>query len=153
MSEPRQRDAASSSSLPPEPEIACFVRRALEVLRNEAPIVYMQMSAELGRRAVTLLVDGQAVYARAWVFRVDLPTRLTSPEVSLRTTSRSILDVLNAHTTLEQAVARGTVQLVGSTSDLAACYHALLTFARGAVRCPSFPALLDEFREFVARVG
>lgn len=129
-------------------KIADFIAKSLSVLRDECPEAYFLMCALLAPCEVLLRIDGEPVslaFDAAGVHLLPAPGR---PRVELATTRATILDVLDARQTLHEAVVADAILLKGAPSDLAACHDALLTYVRGAVRCPSFPVLLDEFRQW-----
>jgi hypothetical protein len=78
------------------------------------------------------------------VARVTAEAR--APAVECRTTRRAILDLVDARTTLMAAVVADRVWLRGSVEDLLAFHDGLMVYLGGAVRSPSFPWLLRQFR-------
>ena len=134
------------SSLPERPGIAAFIETSLRTLRTESPRAYFLMCGMLAPREVELRIDGESV---SLAFAPDAARRLSrarAPTVRLVTSRQTILHVLDAHLTLQEAVERDAIMLQGRTEDLSRFHDALLTYVRGAVRAPSFPALLDRFR-------
>lgn len=128
---------------------ADWVGEGLATLRRELPWAYERMAAALGRREVALSVDGEVVAvvsdgARAW-----LRDRPEAPTVTLSTSRREIVALVDAERTLVTSVLRGETVLRGRVDDLAAFHDGLLEFLRGAVRSPSFPWMMDAFRRDV----
>ncbi len=85
--------------------------------------------------------------------RVLGPGHTQVPTVELTTTRRAILQVIDAQMTLTQAVLSDAILLKGQADDLAVFHDGLMTYVRGAVRCPSFPPLLDTFRDESRQLG
>ena len=138
--------APSSNSSPAEPSSPAFILDSLETLRREYPYVYDRMCAALAPRSLRLTIDGQSLPLRFEPGRHLSPDQLPEPDVRLATSRQTILEVIDARYSLEQAVDLGLIDLAGTTTDLSAFHDALLMYVRGAVRCPSFPALLERYR-------
>jgi hypothetical protein len=104
------------------------------------------MCGALGTREVLIEVDGErtAVTSTKSAARVEAAPR--APVVECRTTRSAILDMVDARMTLVDAVLSERVWLCGGVEDLLAFHDGLMTYLGGAVRCPSFPWLLREFR-------
>lgn len=101
-------------------------------------------------REVLLFVDGEEVSLTFAPGGVYLAPQVRYPTVVLHTSRRTILDVIDARLTLNEAVLADEILLQGSPADLAVYHEGLLTYVRGAVRCPSFPSLLERFRHTTA---
>lgn len=132
---------------PSDSSIAGFIETSLAALRHECPTAYIQMCALLVPREVLLLIEGEAVALAFGRDRVHSLPRPRSPTVQLRTTRQTILDVIDYRLTLDEAVLVDAILLRGDVEDLALFHEGLLTYVCGAVRCPSFPPLLDRFRQ------
>jgi hypothetical protein len=104
------------------------------------------MCGALGTREVLIEVDGErtAVTSTKSATRVEAAPR--APVVECRTTREAIIDLVDARMTLVDAVVSERVWLRGSVGDLLAFYDGLMAYLGGAVRCPSFPWLLNDFR-------
>jgi len=135
------------SSSETEPTTRAFVEASLAALREEFPDAYYLMCRRLLGRTVALSIDEEQIpiVFEARSARVGDP--LPQPHVRVRTTRRTILDVLGARLSLQGAVDSGALELWGPIEDLEAFHAALLLYVQGAVRSPSFPGLLDRFRE------
>ncbi|MGD8854558.1 MAG: hypothetical protein PVI28_19500 [Gammaproteobacteria bacterium] len=136
----------SSSSSPAEWGAKQFILASLEKLRDEHPQVYERLCASLAPRTLLLTIDGEPVRLRFEAQRHINPDRLPEASVHLETTRETILAVIDAHYSLEGAVEAGLIELTGATEDLSAFHDGLLLYVRGAVRCPSFPSLLERYR-------
>ena len=134
------------SSSPDESSILRFIELSLETLRGEFPAAYLLLCSQLAPRTVRMMIDGEEISLafdpRGAHLRRDAP----HPTIELQTARQTILSVLDAHLTLHEAILADAILLRGDLEDLAALHEGLLTYVRGAVRCPSFPPLLDRFR-------
>jgi hypothetical protein len=130
--------------------VAQLLRESFAVLAAELPDAHARLCARLAGSAVELSVDGErfvAVFAGGEA-RVEEPPvgEETAAAVRVATGRRAILAVIDAERSLADAVLAGEVHVVGDLAPLVEAHHALLTYVHGAVRCPSFPALLARFR-------
>jgi hypothetical protein len=75
------------------------------------------------------------------------PTEKSLPVLSLSTNEQTILDLADGKLALLDSILNGELELKGSTTEIALVYETLVTYLRGAVRCPSFPLLFDHFRD------
>lgn len=142
----------SSSSSGPEPGFARFVARGLRALRAELPWAYALMADALGPRDVLLAISGETVAVTTRGGEVTAhaaPPEGFAPRVVLATERATVLQLADAERTIVDAVVSGEVTLRGDVDDLVAFHDGLMAFLHGAVRSPSFPALLDEYRAWV----
>lgn len=127
-----------------------FVRRGLAALRAELPWAFARMAARLDGRDVLLVVDGERVPVRAAAGDVAVREGAAfAPRVTLHTDGLTVLRLADAEVTVVDATLDGSLVLSGSVDDLVAFHDGLQAFLHGAVRSPSFPALLDRFRRHV----
>jgi hypothetical protein len=102
----------------------------------------------LASRRVILNVDRESValaFSRQRTRFVEMPE---TAEIHVSTTSRTILRVIDAETNLMEAVLADELYVRGELDDLVAFHDGLLAYVHGAVRAPSFPQLLREYRLF-----
>jgi hypothetical protein len=109
------------------------------------------MCSSVAGRALAIVIDGEEMFLDCKPFELALTNRIEHPDVRVETDGATILDTIDAKLTLDAAIRVGRVFARGKTEDLVACHGALLFFVRGAVRSPSFPGLLEEFRWFVGQ--
>jgi hypothetical protein len=126
-----------------------WVDRGLRALRGELPWAHARMAAALGAREVTITVDGEVTSVQSDGERVWLRDAPEAPAVTLATTRREIVALVDAERSLVRSVVMGETVLRGRVADLAAFHDGLLEFLRGAVRSPSFPWMMDAFRRDV----
>ena len=130
----------------PERGFVDFLSRSLALLRSERPDVFARFCASLSPRVVRLCVDEEAI-ALAFSGRDVRPIAASTAHVDVASDRGTILAVLAAELTLHEAVMADRLTMRGSCGDLQAFHDGLLLYLHGAVRAPSFPALLSEFRQ------
>jgi hypothetical protein len=130
-----------------------FVKTAMALLRDEFPRAYFLICANVAGRTISIDVDGKQVFLDCKVLGVQFPEGIENPDVRIATSRRTILDAIDARVTIEEAIRDGRLFARGRQDYITNCHTALLFFVRGAVRSPSFPALLQEFRRFDASVS
>jgi len=114
------------------------------VLATEKPRVHAAMSTMLDGKELEFSIDGACVVLR-FTPEIAVTDAPRAPHIRLGSARTAILEVLDG-LTLEKAVDSERVTLRGAVDDLVLFHDALLTYLHGAVRCPSFPRLLDEYR-------
>lgn len=117
------------------------------LLEGEKPFVYARIGEMLRDRAVNVRVDGEALGIRFPKGRFALGPPVEYPFIELDSSRRTILDVVDGRLTLEDAVWEERIRLFGSLDALLLFLDALVAYLQGAVRCPSFPWLLDCYRD------
>jgi hypothetical protein len=127
--------------------MARFVEESLATLRHECPTAYVQLCTLLKPREVLMLIDSETITLTFDHMRVHILPQLRRPTLSLQTTRQTILDVVDDRLRINEAVLVDAILLQGDVDDLALFYEGLLTYVRGAIRCPTFPALLERFRQ------
>jgi hypothetical protein len=122
-----------------------FLRSSLGLLERDLPSGYAVVCARLGKREVAVDVDGEASSLSCDGRRVVVLEAPRTPVARAVSTRAALTDLLAARTTLLDAALADRVLLVGALSDLIAFHGALVAYFSAAVRCPSFPALLEDF--------
>jgi hypothetical protein len=123
----------------------------VQLLRDEYPEAYFHICDTLQGRSLTLVIDGDETWIVARRFELLFVERLERSDVEIRSDSATVLDVIDARLTLNSAIHGGRLVAIGSREDLSACHEALVFFVKGAVRTPSLPLLLQEFRWVTAQ--
>ncbi|MBI4516544.1 MAG: hypothetical protein HY699_12100 [Deltaproteobacteria bacterium] len=129
-----------------EKRFSDFLAESFAVLRRELPHAYEEMCRRLAPRAVAITVDDDTVclrFERAAALTVIAHQR---PALSVRTTRAAILALVDAQSTLLEAVLAEQLQLRGHPDDVLGFYDGLMAYLHGAVRAPSFPQLLQSYR-------
>jgi hypothetical protein len=123
-----------------------FIAQSLDVLRREHPEAYLTLCQRMAGREVLIYIDGEAVRLAFSAHEASLPADLQRPGVTMRTSRLTLLDVIDGQLSLERAVYEAAIELQGHVTDLSAFYDGVGIYVRGAVRCPSFPFLLERYR-------
>lgn len=119
---------------------------SLETLRREYSPAYFLMCGLLAPRELSLHFDEEVVSLKFSPSQAALLTKPEAAAVRLWTTRQTIIEIIDAQQSLHEAVESNAITLIGPVDDLASFHEGLLVYIRGAVRCPSFPPLLDRFR-------
>ncbi len=125
---------------------ADFLAQSFGALQRELPAVYAQLCRQLCPREVGIVVDGETVAACFQRDDVRLSRHRVNPAVEMRTSRGAILAVIDGESTLLDSILDDRLCLRGGPEDVLAFHEALLTYVHGAVRAPSFPGLLADFR-------
>lgn len=134
------------NSSPENRSFTACVTRSFDTLRQECPEAYLRACGFLVGLRVALEVDGENVVLEVSRERIDIVPVGTPADICASTTRTTIDDLYQGHSTTEHAILSDAVLLKGSIDNLARFHDALLDYVRGAVRCPSFPALMAAYR-------
>jgi hypothetical protein len=124
-----------------------FLRESFDVLAREVAWAHAALCATLAPREIALRVGAERValrFTRDAVLHLPAPA---APAIACATDRDTILAVLDAEATLLSAVLDDRLLLRGTPDHLLAFHDALVLYVHGAVRAPSFPALLRRFRD------
>ncbi len=126
--------------------VSSLLRRSVGHLADEVPASYRHVLDTLGPLVVALDVDGEPCTLRGGR-RLDV-TEGADPAAGTRvTTTRStVLDILDAATTLDDAIETGALDVRGTLDDVLRAHATLRAYVHAAVRAPSQPGLLDALR-------
>jgi hypothetical protein len=130
----------------PQARFVSFLRRSLDALARERPDVARRLAAEIGPLAVAIEVDGDRALLSSDGRTVRCDQDARDAAVDVRADLTTLLALIDGETSLEDAVLAERVLLRGDAPDLARFHDALWLYLQGAVRAPSFPALLAELR-------
>ena len=116
-------------------------------------MAYRAMCDAAPGRRVRIDMDGERVDVAitGGEARVGLPAGQAAVRVS--TSRRATVALVDAETTLVAAVESGAIEIVATPDDVVAFHDALHGYLHGAVRAPSFPDLLRQFRRSRAEGG
>jgi hypothetical protein len=130
------------------PNASDFIGASLELLKKECPQAYDLLCSQMAGRQAWFSIDGDPVRLAFSPERILLQPPEGDGDLSVRliTDWATVLDLADAKLTLIDAVLSCRLDLHAEANELALFYAASLTYLRGAVRCPSFPALLDRLR-------
>lgn len=135
------------NSLPKCQNFADFVATSLSTLQRECPEAYHTMCQLLASREIVVNVDGEVVYLVFTANNVSITHEPVNAQVQMQTSRQTILDLVEARTTFNHSVLDGKLSLRGQSVDIADFYEGFMIYLHGAVRSPSFPALLEEFSQ------
>jgi len=125
---------------------ASFLERSLAVLESERPDVATRLAATLASLAVTIRVGDEQLGLCSDGRRVRVDRGAGPAPVDVRAERATLLALIDGARSLVDAVLADELLLTGDPADLARFHDALWLYLQGAVRAPSFPALLDTFR-------
>ena len=131
------------------PDLRAFLDRSFEVLAREAP----DASSRLGRALAGLhlcVIDGDRRFAVRQVGSRLVSDAISGDEPVITSIDRAtILALVDGVLSLEDAVRQDRLLVRASPPHCARVFDALAIYVRGAIRCPSFPALLVDFRSII----
>ena len=122
-----------------------FLARSLALLADELPEYHRLVATRIGRREVLLHVDGEDITVQSFPPRLTLTLKSHAPDVELWTKRAAISRLINGEDTLVDAILGDRVVLRGTVDDLIAFHDGLMAYLHGAVRCPAFAELRDEY--------
>jgi hypothetical protein len=138
------------NSLATEAGFGGFLARSLDVLERERPDAHAELCRVAAPRTVALVVEGEAVWLAFHRTGLRIEAARHPADVELETSESAILDVIDRGATLVSLALSGRLELRGSVDDVLGFHDALSLYVHGAVRAPSFPGLLREYRGAVA---
>jgi hypothetical protein len=131
-------------------ELRPFVERSLQLLEREAPHFHARVCLTLrGRRVLVggLAGSGERPFALSFDGgMVDCVEPDGAEDVHFGIDRVTILALVDGEWTLEHALREERFDVRGRLGDVADLFDGWLAYVRGAIRCPSFPQLLSEFR-------
>lgn len=95
---------------------------------------------------VNLVIDDEAFGLSFSRSAVCVGEAHESASVDLRSSRRALVDLLEGREALIDAILGGRVDLIGAAGPLGRFHEGLLDYLRGAVRCRSFPELLEDMK-------
>ena len=134
---------------------AATLDAALRILRADTPAAFYRLADELRGLAVGLEVEGErfTVLGLDAAVRVDPaggpaidPTRALDGRARVRTTRRTILELIDGRKTFLEAVLDRDLTLHAELDLLPRLSRAMACFVEGAVRTRRMRGLLNEFR-------
>ena len=135
------------SFLPDDDSFQSFLEASLERMQRECTPAYNTICQVMAPRQVAVQVDEEALaLAFTHEHAVTLPLANADPVIRLQLSRSTILDLVDGKFTLQEAILDGLVNVHGDLKDLVLFHEGWLAYMRGAIRCPSFPALLDRYR-------
>lgn len=128
------------------PELRLFVERSLAALEREAPEALRRVCGALAGRRVRICGDGPAFALLVDPRSIELSSSDGSEDVQIEIDRSTILALVDATLTLEDALRDGRFDVRATPADAVRAFDALTMYVRGGMRCPAFPGLLSTFR-------
>ena len=128
------------------PDLRRFVEDSLAVLSREAPVSYSTLCATLAGRRVCISCDGDVFALCFGSAAVSTVAARPSDGVHLTVDRPTIFALVDGEFTFEEALREDRLDVRGEVTAVADLFDGLLVYLRGAVRCPSLPPLLADFR-------
>lgn len=130
----------------PPSDLRTFVERSLIALEYEAPASYRRLCGALAGQRVGISADG-----RQFALDCNGRTITAGPAdgregIVLGTDRETILALIDGVLSLEDALRKDRLIARGGVTLAVRTFDALLIYLRGAVRCPSLPPMLEQFR-------
>lgn len=127
-------------------DFAPFLREALDTIAAGAPAHHRRLARLLRPVSLHLRVGREAMGVTSDGAVVEVSGGQEAATVRLETSRQTILALLDAETSLEDAVLDESIVLVGAVDDLLRFHDGLMAFLNGAVRCPELDGLLARYR-------
>ncbi|HLV33541.1 MAG TPA: hypothetical protein VKY59_00445 [Spirillospora sp.] len=134
------------SSLPAEPGFTPLLETSFAVMSSECPEAYQRICQLLAGDEVGITIDAESLSVRFEAGQAVVLRTPQQPTVHVAATKQTLLDLIDARYTLEHAITRDLLHVRGKMNELIRFYEAVQLYIHGAVRCPSFPDLLSDYR-------
>jgi hypothetical protein len=128
-------------------EFADFLDASLRVLRDRVPVAYDRLCAQLSDSPILLRVDRSSFVLTVSENQLTIVEPHDAPVLEIAVSKSVVLDLLDAKTTLLDAIREDRLFLKGSVQSLPVFFSALQTYVRGALRSASFETLLASYRQ------
>ena len=127
-------------------EFAAFLSESLDALRVATPSLFAGVCDRMDGWSVDFRVGDSDIALRfeAGAFRIESPGAESA--VLVATTKHTILDLVDGHLALEDAIWTDRFHLRGELASLSRFFDSLQLYLQGAVRIPGFASLLDRYR-------
>lgn len=120
------------------------MERSLAALRREHPEAHGRFCRHLAGTTVALRIDGEAMTLSFDETEATLRRGVGAAPVEFTATCAALLDLVRGRLSLHDAIRAGRADLRGAVPALARFDEALMLYLHGAVRSPTFPALVRE---------
>jgi hypothetical protein len=139
-------EPARPGGVPPDRNdtIAGLLSEALRALRAEVEACHARCRRALESFTTSCRVDRESFRVVVESGDVVIGPPVAAPaDVEVETSRRTILALIHDRLTLERAVVAGALEIKGRVAHVESLSQAMVAFLHGAVRSPSFPALLE----------
>jgi hypothetical protein len=130
----------------PPSSLRDFLERSLATLASEAPDSYARLSATLAGRRIGIAGDDRPFAVQFLAGRALFLESDGSEHVLARVDRSTLFGLLDGNLRLEEALRQDRLVIRANVDDAADAFDAMLIYLRGAMRCPSSPVLLAQFR-------
>ena len=123
-----------------------FLDRSLTILAREAPDSYRRLCTTLAGRRLRVSGDDEE-FGLDFHDRSVVTTAARGDEAIVAGIDRrTIVAMVDGHLTIEEALRLDRLSVRAAVTDALMAFDGIEIYLRGAVRCPSFPGLLDQLR-------
>lgn len=136
----------SSSSSVTELSVQALLARSFALLTREQPQAHERILMPLAGLAVALKIDAEHFTAAFTSTQAHLRAVDGQESITVGTSRRTILEVLDDRRMLTEAVLSNAVEVVGPLEVLLRAHEGLIRYVHGAVRCAGFPSLIHQLR-------
>lgn len=127
--------------------VSALLRRSLHHMAGEIPPGYRRCADMLGPLVVEVDVEGEVFALRGGnALTVTDGGARDGASVRITTSRTAILAVLDAESSLADAVLADRVRVWGTVDDVLRAHDALIAYVHAAVRAPSTAGLCDRLR-------
>jgi hypothetical protein len=123
-----------------------FIEMSLSALKQEAPAFYVRLCDGLDGRTVDIRGDGEPFALSFCQSAARSGPAHGAADVRLAVDRSTILALVDGEVSLEDALEQDRLYVRGNLQHVLQVFEGLVTFVRGAIRCPSSPQLLADFR-------
>jgi hypothetical protein len=123
-----------------------FLARSLQLLKKESRENYVRLASELGTLRTSICADAKAqlVYFDSGEFVVAGVSSNADIEVVFE--SKAVIDLIDGKYSFEESLLRNDIFIKGNVDALERFHSARGIYLNGALRAPSFPMLLLQYR-------
>jgi hypothetical protein len=139
----------SSSSSPDS--LAALLRDSLATLEREVPACHGRLVASLTPETVSCRVDRERFSVVFGASAVTLERWRKGAALEIELSRQVVRRLLAGHTSVREALLCDELRVRGTTAALLRLTDGLAAYLHGAVRSPSFPALLHRFHAIAAK--
>ena len=129
--------------------VSDLLLESLERMREELPEGYRRVCKILSGQIVHLYIDKEPIWVSFSTGAVVSTQQTDETTATVQTSRQTILDVLDGKESLVSAIQSHQLDVRTDIAVMAILHDGLLAYVHGAVRCPSFPAILERFRRSV----
>ena len=131
----------------PQTDFYLLLSTSMKLLRAEAPKTYYKLGALLQNlKGRVSTEEGTRIISFKGCEFGQIEQKDCAVDVEVAFASRVVLDLVDGHVTLEEAILDESIWVRGDAIHVERYYEALKVFVGGAIRLPEFLLLLDQYR-------